>query len=153
MFSKCRWDLTGVKQQHFVFRQFACIIRKICFQVSKLIFSDNLVQKYDHSTNHDCTILKQFEDKLTRLPNIWLIAALSFNVHSATTFARISFMYNMKAFSGFFICGFFLSTELFPSWLFLLSPEEFFWSTDVLEQIKEMQITLQNTNSQIFITV
>jgi hypothetical protein len=47
----------------------------------------------------------------TRLPSIWLIAALSFSVHSATTLARISFMYNMKAFSGFLMCGFFLSEK------------------------------------------
>lgn len=39
----------------------------------------------------------------TLLPRIWLIAALSFRVHSATTFALISFMYNMKAFRGFLI--------------------------------------------------
>lgn len=39
--------------------------------------------------------------RLTLLPRIWLIAALSFSVHSATTFALISFMYNMKAFRGF----------------------------------------------------
>ena len=48
---------------------------------------------------------------LTRLPNIWLIAALSFKVHSATTFALISFMYSMNAFKGFFIWGFFLSVK------------------------------------------
>lgn len=29
---------------------------------------------------------------LTLLPRIWLMAALSFNVHSAMTFALISFM-------------------------------------------------------------
>ena len=46
---------------------------------------------------------------LTRRPSIWLMAALSFSVHSATTLARISFMYNMNAFKGFFICGFFFS--------------------------------------------
>jgi len=48
---------------------------------------------------------------LTRRPSIWLIAALSLSVHSATTLARISFMYNMKAFSGFLMCGFFLSEK------------------------------------------
>lgn len=48
---------------------------------------------------------------LTRRPNIWLIAALSLSVHSATTLARISFMYNMKAFRGFLMCGFFLSEK------------------------------------------
>lgn len=48
--------------------------------------------------------------QLTLLPRIWLIAALSFNVHSATTFALISFMYNMKAFRGFLMCGFFFSS-------------------------------------------
>uniref|UniRef100_A0A182TRD3 Uncharacterized protein n=1 Tax=Anopheles melas TaxID=34690 RepID=A0A182TRD3_9DIPT len=35
-------------------------------------------------------------------PRIWLMAADSLSVHSATTFARISFMYSMNAFSGFF---------------------------------------------------
>lgn len=39
---------------------------------------------------------------ITFLPRIWLMAALSFRVHSATTFALISFIYNMKAFRGFF---------------------------------------------------
>lgn len=39
---------------------------------------------------------------LTFLPRIWLMAALSFRVHSATTLALISFIYNMKAFRGFF---------------------------------------------------
>ena len=48
---------------------------------------------------------------LTRLPRIWLIAALSFKVHSATTFALISFIYSIKAFKGFFMWGFFLSGE------------------------------------------
>ncbi len=37
------------------------------------------------------------------------MAALSFKVHSATTLDLISFIYNIKAFSGFLICGFFLS--------------------------------------------
>lgn len=39
---------------------------------------------------------------ITFLPRIWLMAALSFRVHSATTLALISFIYNMKAFRGFF---------------------------------------------------
>lgn len=47
---------------------------------------------------------------LTFLPRIWLMAALSFRVHSATTLALISFIYNMKAFRGFFTCGFFSSS-------------------------------------------
>lgn len=38
------------------------------------------------------------------------MAALSFSVHSATTLARISFMYNMKALSGFLMWGFFSSS-------------------------------------------
>lgn len=38
------------------------------------------------------------------------MAALSFRVHSATTLALISFMYNMKAFRGFFTWGFFSSS-------------------------------------------
>lgn len=40
------------------------------------------------------------------------MAALSFRVHSATTLALISFIYSMKAFRGFFICGF-LSSSFF----------------------------------------
>jgi len=57
---------------------------------------------------------------LTLLPKIWLIAALSFRVHSAMTFARISFIYNMKAFRGFLIVGFLASFSLFGSgWGFL----------------------------------
>lgn len=52
---------------------------------------------------------------LTLLPKIWLIAALSFRVHSAMTFARISFIYNMKAFRGFLIVGFLASFSLFGS--------------------------------------
>lgn len=55
--------------------------------------------------------LLQMEIWLTRLPSIWLMAALSLSVHSATTFALISFMYNMKAFRGFLMCGFFLSED------------------------------------------
>lgn len=47
---------------------------------------------------------------LTFRPRIWLMAALSFRVHSATTLALISFIYNMKAFRGFFTCGFFSSS-------------------------------------------
>lgn len=37
------------------------------------------------------------------------MAALSLSVHSATTLARISFMYSMNAFNGFLMCGFFFS--------------------------------------------
>lgn len=56
----------------------------------------------------------------TLLPRIWLIAALSFRVHSATTFALISFMYNMKAFRGFLIWGLFGSCSFLCScWGFL----------------------------------
>ena len=47
---------------------------------------------------------------LTRLPRIWLIAADSLSVHSATIFGLISFMYSMKAFRGFLICVRFLSS-------------------------------------------
>lgn len=46
----------------------------------------------------------------TRRPRIWLMAALSFSVHSATTLALISFMYSMKALSGFLMWGFFSSS-------------------------------------------
>lgn len=38
------------------------------------------------------------------------MAALSFRVHSATTLALISFIYNMKALRGFFTWGFFSSS-------------------------------------------
>lgn len=48
--------------------------------------------------------------RLTFLPRIWLMAALSFRVHSATTLALISFIYNMKALRGFFTWGFFSSS-------------------------------------------
>lgn len=41
----------------------------------------------------------------TLRPRIWFIAALSFSVHSATTLARISFIYSMKAFRGFLMWG------------------------------------------------
>lgn len=47
------------------------------------------------------------------------MAALSFNVHSATTFALISFIYNMNALRGFFMWGFFFSSSFLESWCFL----------------------------------
>ena len=51
----------------------------------------------------------------TRLPRIWLIAALSLRVYSWTTLALISFMYNIKAFSGFFMwVDFFFAAEKKP---------------------------------------
>ena len=57
---------------------------------------------------------------LTLLPRIWLMAALSFSVHSAMTFALISFMYSMKAFRGFLMTGFLGSFSLLASpWGFL----------------------------------
>ena len=40
-------------------------------------------------------------------PSIWLIAALSLSVHSATTLARWSFMKSIKALSGFLMWTFF----------------------------------------------
>lgn len=43
------------------------------------------------------------------------MAALSFNVHSATTLALISFIYNMNALRGFFMWGFFFSSSFFES--------------------------------------
>ena len=42
---------------------------------------------------------------LTLLPKIWLMAALSLSVHSATIFGLISFMYRIKAFRGFLMWG------------------------------------------------
>lgn len=45
----------------------------------------------------------------TLRPNIWLIAADSLSVHSAITLGLISFINNINAFNGFFICGFFFS--------------------------------------------
>lgn len=57
---------------------------------------------------------------LTLRPRIWLIAALSFRVHSATTLALISFMYNIKAFRGFLMWGLFGSCSFLCScWGFL----------------------------------
>lgn len=82
---------------------------------------------------------------LTRRPKIWLIAALSFRVHSATTLARISFMYNINAFRGFLMWGFFLSAALLPSGLFFPSPTLFFWSTCVLQNKTQNQQRLQRT--------
>lgn len=51
------------------------------------------------------------------------MAALSFNVHSATTFALISFIYNINALRGFFMCGFFFSSSFLESWCFLKSKD------------------------------
>lgn len=48
------------------------------------------------------------------------MAALSFRVHSATTLALISFMYSMKAFSGFLMWGFLSSSFLGGTGDFLL---------------------------------
>lgn len=59
----------------------------------------------------------------TLRPRIWLMAALSFNVHSATTFALISFIYNINALRGFFMCGFFFSSSFLESWCFLKSKD------------------------------
>lgn len=50
------------------------------------------------------------------------MAALSFRVHSATTLALISFIYSMKAFKGFLICGFLSSSFLGGMGDFLLIP-------------------------------
>lgn len=58
---------------------------------------------------------------LTRRPRIWLMAALSFRVHSATTLALISFIYSMKAFRGFLMWGFLSSSFLGGTGDFLLS--------------------------------
>lgn len=75
------------------------------------------------SVAHDTNGAENFKKCVnTRLPRIWLIAALSFNVHSATTLARISFMYNMNAFKGFFIWGFFSSSFLTITGVFLEEP-------------------------------
>lgn len=43
------------------------------------------------------------------------MAALSLSVHSAMTLALISFMYNMKALSGFLIVGFLASFSALAS--------------------------------------
>lgn len=51
----------------------------------------------------------------TLRPRIWLMAALSLSVHSATTFALISFIYNMNALRGFFMWGFFFSSSFLES--------------------------------------
>lgn len=61
----------------------------------------------------------------TLRPRIWLIAALSFSVHSATTLARISFIYSMKAFRGFLMWGLLGSCSFLCScWDFLEKQEE-----------------------------
>ncbi len=61
----------------------------------------------------------------TLRPRIWLIAALSFSVHSATTLARISFIYSMKAFRGFLMWGLLGSCSfLWSCWDFLEKQEE-----------------------------
>lgn len=62
-------------------------------------FGQVLMKQPPHPTTWSCVPL------LTLLPRIWLIAALSFRVHSATTFALISFMYNINAFRGFLMWG------------------------------------------------
>lgn len=63
--------------------------------------------------------------KRTLRPRIWLIAALSFSVHSATTLARISFIYSMKAFRGFLMWGLLGSCSFLCScWDFLEKQEE-----------------------------
>lgn len=62
---------------------------------------------------------------LTLRPKIWLMAALSFNVHSAITFALISFMYSMKAFRGFLMTGFLGSfSRLVSTCCFLLEKKK-----------------------------
>ena len=43
------------------------------------------------------------------------MAALSFKVHSDTTFDRMSFMYNMNALSGFFMWPFKCAKSI-PGW-------------------------------------
>lgn len=72
---------------------------------------------HTHSYKRRCTSLSV---ALTRLPRIWLMAALSFRVHSATTLALISFIYSMKAFRGFLIWGFLSSSFLGGTGDFLL---------------------------------
>lgn len=52
---------------------------------------------------------------LTLRPRIWLMAALSLSVHSAMTFALISFMYSMKALRGFLMVGFLASFSALDS--------------------------------------
>lgn len=63
---------------------------------------------------HSPPLLPEGESPTLR-PRIWLMAALSFNVHSATTFALISFIYNMNALRGFFMWGFFFSSSFLES--------------------------------------
>ena len=68
--------------------------------------SEDRVVSVGHAELH----ILEHRAALTFLPRIWLMAALSFRVHSATTLALISFIYNMKALRGFFTWGFFSSS-------------------------------------------
>lgn len=69
---------------------------------------------WGHGPPTRCALLPQRGSPTLR-PRIWLMAALSFNVHSATTFALISFIYNMNALRGFFMWGFFFSSSFLES--------------------------------------
>lgn len=119
--------------QNFIWMERTYSSTQLIWILSKLgfiFYSENLISNSNKDTNME-SILKLTRDskdcmkwngkystqgekknhRLTRLPKIWLMAALSFSVHSATTFALISFIYNINAFNGFFIWGFFLSVE------------------------------------------
>lgn len=61
-----------------------------------------LLLLYKRYALHVHELFQKLQLLLTLRPNIWLIAADSFNVHSDTTLPRISFMKSMKAFKGFF---------------------------------------------------
>lgn len=95
--------------------EICCFVESCKFNLISLT-SSSLYRRVSRSAecgNQDfvCNFFDRLKTlQLTLLPRIWLIAALSFNVHSATTFALISFMYNMKAFRGFLMCGFFFSS-------------------------------------------
>lgn len=114
---------------HLILQKVIIISCSLCYSPKWLV----ILQMHSPSTWHASTLgqvlMKQFHSShkhlhtipvLTLLPRIWLIAALSFRVHSATTFALISFMYNIKAFRGFLMWGLFGSCSFLCScWGFL----------------------------------
>lgn len=76
---------------------------------------------------------------LTRRPKIWLMAADSLSVHSATTCALISFMKSMKALSGFFMWFFFFSSG---GWWPVLGPPPPYWSKELFLQCIKVSFTI-----------
>lgn len=109
---------------HLILQKVIIISCSLCYSPKWLV----IIQMHSPTAWHASTLgqvlMKQFHSShkhlytipvLTLLPRIWLIAALSFRVHSATTFALISFMYNIKAFRGFLMWGLFGSCSFLCS--------------------------------------